>query len=127
MDKRYKTRDGDTVRILCIDKPGKYSVVGLIDEDINSWTIGGDYYEDKAFSNNDLVEVSEWDDFKIDDPVMVRQTEEEHWTKRYFAGVKIDKPTTWQNGATSWSAMSTNHFVYWNFIRKPTAEELSNK
>jgi hypothetical protein len=127
MDKKYKTMDGDPVRILCVDGPGKYPVIGICCNSTEDWTIHGVF--DALFPDTpmNLVEVSEWDDFKIDDPVMVRDREDESWLKGYFAGVKEGKPTTWSAGATSWSAISNAHLVYWNFCRKPTAEELGKK
>ena len=129
MDKKYKTKDGNPVRILCIDKPGDYPVVGLVDSstDIDEWTLYGKYYDDCSNSIDDLVEVSEWDDFKIDDPVMVRDSENGPWFKRYFAGVNHGKPSVWCAGATSWSSESSDDFVYWKQFRKPTAEELGKK
>jgi hypothetical protein len=44
MGKRYQTRDGRAVRILCVDGPGEEPVVGLIDEMVASWSIDGIYF-----------------------------------------------------------------------------------
>ena len=127
MDKKYKTKDGEPVRILCVDKPGEYPVVGLIGSSIHVevWTLQGQYYEDKPY-RHDLVEVSEWDDFKIDEPVMVRDSEKENWKKAHFAGVSCrGYAKTWQDGETSWTSDAST--LTWKLCRKPTAEELGNK
>lgn len=60
MDKKYKTRDGRNVRLLCTDGPSKkWPVIGIIegDEATTSWDALGSFYggsvaEDPA----DLVE-----------------------------------------------------------------------
>ena len=38
MDKKYRTRDGREVRLLCVDRKGEYPVIGLIDDIIVTWT-----------------------------------------------------------------------------------------
>jgi hypothetical protein len=63
MDKKYKTRDGRPVRILCVDAKRHYPVVGLIangesDEDLGSWPEDGSSYIGVA-RDDDLVEVVE--------------------------------------------------------------------
>jgi len=125
MDKEY-TKGGDPVRILCIDRKGDYPVVVLINdknniEPIQTFTAEGSFVRDEVNPAKDLIEVKKWDQFKIDDPVMVR-TNSEHWSKRYFAGVDEGKPTTFLSGATSWS--KEGGICYWRECRKPTEEEL---
>ena len=41
MDKKYHTRGGRAVRILCVDRITSYPVVGLMDDMIHSWTSEG--------------------------------------------------------------------------------------
>jgi hypothetical protein len=131
MDKKYKTREGKPVRLLCVDRLDSLRpIVGLVMDDdkeeiLGTWTQEGKW--GKSQSDNNLVEVTEWDDFKIDDPVMVRDWEDTPWFKRHFARVENNNPTVWRNGTTSWSAESTADVVYWKHIRKPTAEELGKK
>lgn len=69
--KRYQTRVGEPVRILCVDAPGDYPVIGYIDEGDGdaapeNWTASGRYYRDIGAPHNcaemnhlDLVEVPE--------------------------------------------------------------------
>ncbi len=57
--KKYKTRDGKDVRLLCTDGPGEYPVIGIVDGlfGVNIWSMTGESYVFQgAFF--DLVEVS---------------------------------------------------------------------
>lgn len=131
MDKKYKTREGRPVKILCIDRNHRYYPVIALTIDktgtILCCTEEGKFQllgEEK--SCNDLVEVSPYEDFKIDDPVMVTDYKD-LWYPRYFAGVSKDgKPMAFIDGATSWSAGDDNT-VFWNYCRRPTPEELGEK
>jgi len=72
-------------------------------------------------SKFDLVEVSPYADWEIDQKVMVSD-DGVLWRKRYFAGVNSEgKPIVFYDGATSWS---TSEKLLWPLIRLPTAEEL---
>lgn len=75
-----------------------------------------------------LVQASPYDDFKIDDPVMVRDTDRGKWIQRYFAGVTEDGfARVFVNGRTSWSARGAEgRTATWNECRRPTKEELSD-
>lgn len=132
INKKYKTRDGREVRIYATDGSGGFSVHGAIKRDDGwgsplVWAKDGRFNLDVDEQPMDLVEVSEWDDFKIDDPVMVARmgndlSEISGWSKRYFAGInEFGKPLTFRDGATSWTADQT---TTWDLCRKPTPEEL---
>lgn len=63
MDKKYVTRDGRPVRLICIDETlERYPVIGVIgnEDEPSSWTKKGYYlhYETET-GPNDLVEVKE--------------------------------------------------------------------
>lgn len=78
INKKYKTRDGREVRIYATDAHGRYPVHGAINTDgqwghAQSWSEEGRFNLDDGQKPMDLVEVSEWDDFKIDEPVMWRE------------------------------------------------------
>lgn len=129
MDKQYRTIEGKPVRILCVDGPESFfPVVGIIEDRLETWTSYGEFHTCQPPSIHNLVEVSPWDGFKIDDPVMVRDHETENWVKRYFAGVTSSgHPLTWMNGNTSWTALNDRDCVGWTYCRKPTPEELQPK
>lgn len=130
MDKKYRTRNGRAVRVLCVDrKCDEFPVVAAVlssdgKETIHTFTAEGKYALGDHKTPTDLVEVSEWDDFKIDDLVMVRNTDDGAWNLRHFAGVdsKCDRPSTWVDGTTSWTANRSKSI--WIYCRKPTEEEL---
>lgn len=130
--KTYRTRGGSPVRILCVDaKDPLYPVLALIEmkEDREfpaSYTKDGFYLIEKTEHEYDLFEYNAWADFKVDEPVLVRDSEEHPWVQRHFAGVKHGKPATWIAGGTSWTSQSefrpaiemTN---IWNFCKKASS------
>lgn len=66
MGKRYQTRDGRPVRLLCTDKKGEFPVVGVVPyddggaEDMEEWTSTGGYYSDQDGDTDlDLVPMLE--------------------------------------------------------------------
>lgn len=57
MDKQYTTRDGRPVRLLCVDAPGPYPVVGIVDEYVVHWRSDGAHLGlDLPGSHTDLIE-----------------------------------------------------------------------
>ena len=90
-------------------------------EDINTYTTGLKYFESGDNDKMDLVLVTEWDDFKVDDPVMVR-IKGCNWIKSHFKEVNgYGKPTSFQDGSTSWT--SRGYFMS-DECRRPTKEEI---
>lgn len=90
---------------------------------IDGTLLGEYYYPNKQF---DLVEKFPFEDFKIDDLVMVSDFEikstKSIWYKRYFAGISdTGYPLTFVDGATSWS--SGGRIKQWTYCRKPSEEE----
>lgn len=139
INKKYKTRDGREVRFYATDPHGRYSILGAINSDgqwghAQSWSDEGRFNLDEGENPMDLVEVSERDDFKIDDPVMVAMklhdlSEPLIWTSRYFAGVNAEgKPLAFVDGTTSWTARRYSvRQTVWDLCRRPTPEELGDK
>lgn len=129
MNKKYQTRSGLPVRILCVDaKTEDYPVIGLISvktgEKTSSFTKDGNFLTTGESGKYDLIEVSPYADFKVDEPVMVRDADSQPWQRRYFAKVDVDgNPTTWCDCATSWS-VEGGAVIWWNQCRRPTPEEL---
>jgi hypothetical protein len=111
MGKKYKTRSGLAVRILCIDRNDThYPVIGLYttkagNEEMFTTTAGGKYFHGGGESSLDLFEVSPYDHIKVDDLVVVRPECCTTWQVRYFAGVdSYGRPKAWSAGATSITA-----------------------
>lgn len=61
MDKKYKTRDGRDVRVLCVDNNGAcaegYPVVAIVDGAVVAFTATGGFYPDSEERDMDLIEV----------------------------------------------------------------------
>ena len=121
MDKKY-TLNGKPYFILTTKKPGKYPVVGY-DEDGEAMLFNLDGSNSSFYAKNQLLEVSPYDDFVIDEKVMVRDSNLAGWERAYFAGSGDGTALTWSYGATKWS--SDDDRSCWNQCRRPTAEELA--
>ena len=123
----YKDGLDRDVRIICVDRQDDTPIVGLLmmgyREYLVGYTAGGQYIPDEP-SANDLILPEDFRTYKIDEPIMVRDSDKGEWLRRYFAGVKADKPCAWDYGATSWSVSSPDHMPAWNQCRRPTKEEL---
>lgn len=63
MDKKYRTRDGRDVRLLCVDGPSRQSIIGLVEGKDNpvSWSDEGRFYLHNETSVLDLIEYYEPD------------------------------------------------------------------
>lgn len=125
INKQYRTRAGQRVRILCTDRGNKTTpVVALVysdgNEQVITYSIEGRVTSSGYDSPFDLIEVLEWENLAIDDPVLVKDEEHHPWLKRHFAGLTHDgKPSTWPHGFTSWSTDPGNHRTTWVYFKKP--------
>ncbi len=132
INKKYRTRGGLPVRILCVDaknavhsfdgKIAVYPVVALVSNTVERLVV---YSQQGRFcegveSEWDLVEVNSYADFKVDDKVLVRDGDHANWLPRHFSHVDDDGfPCTFQGGSTSWS--NDGGYLSWKFCKK--AEE----
>jgi hypothetical protein len=113
MSKKYRTQDGRDVRLLCVDGPGKFPVVGLIkgQNEPETWDVNGVFSLDTP-TDLDLIEVNPYADIAIDTPGWVR-VGREGWEPRHFAGVSVQgKPQAWSSGTTSHT--SRGYFGVWS-------------
>lgn len=109
-NKKYKTKSGCEVRIYATDGDGDYPIHGAVKyKDNDYWTLRK--WSDKGNESweklNDLIEVSPYEDFKIDDKVLVwnEGDHEDVKRRRYFAGIGTNgKPLVFVEGSTSWSS-----------------------
>ena len=133
MDKKYRYRNGGPATILTVNRPTSMSMcVVSMDEKghLHTHTKAGHFYPGNYTNNDqrDLIEIVPYADFKIDDPVMVRENPTDKWTKRHFAGVsKNGKPTAFINGFSKFTCINEFDLVEWNECRHPTQEELEGK
>ena len=64
----------------------------------------------------------DWSKVAVDTPILVRDSGENAWRKRYFAKYEYNTVYAWCEGATSWSADSGN-VTYWKFAKLAESEE----
>ena len=128
MDKKYRCRDGVPVTVLAVGVKPDAAVV-ILRHNYNGIDSVLQLRANGKWSNTedfpcDLIEIVPYDDFKIDDPVMVK-SDGAVWLRRYFAGVDTEgSPTTFNYGATSWSTVGRDNPQRWKYCRRPTPKEL---
>jgi len=121
-------RRGDaTMRVLCVDRKSDNAntIVCLLG--------GPEFVSEQAVTvsprtlEQSWYKVTPWDDFKVDEPVMVRNDnmQESLWEKRHFAGVRNGQPLAFQSGRTSFTADDSP--VSWHQCRRPTEEEMKHE
>jgi len=129
MEGKYRTLGGRSVRILCVDRNSlRFPVIALVQDDKEdheealSFTSEGTFRHTGTTHCLDLVEVSEWDAFTVDEQVMVSDYPNSGWVRRYFAGIsEAGFPMAFPGGRTSWTIEDK---VLWKYCRRPTKEEL---
>jgi hypothetical protein len=128
--KKYRLRDemaGEVLQVVISKNPAANRTPVMVEVRWESDGRAGwvPYYADGQFSsyleaphNYDLVEVTPFADFKIDDPVFVSD-DRINWHQRHFAGViENGVPTTWSQGKTSFSSNGTGQRTGWEFCVK---------
>ena len=63
----------------------------------------------------------DWTKVPVDTPILVKNTEDDDWTNRYFAEYKNETVFAWYDGATSWS--SKNDKCDWEYAKLAEREE----
>lgn len=129
--KEYRTKSGLPARIICTDRKGfGQPVVVLVEANAETETLCG-YSTDLTYSNTpsamDLVEVTPWGDFQIDDKVVGGFSPETlsaaiiptpSTVKGHFAGVSSNgKPLIFFNGKTSYTG-NTSEAIEYDFCKK---------
>lgn len=91
---------------------GRTSWTAPNDKSVSAWS-----YAKLAESEESEVD---WSEVKIDTLIMVRDSENGDWFKRYFAEYKNGKIYTWDNGHTSWE---TSRMIEWKYAKLVENEE----
>lgn len=55
----------------------------------------------------------DWSTVKVDTPILVKDNENDHWKRGYFAMYTNGTVCAWQNGMTSWT--SNGHCNVWSW------------
>ncbi len=119
----YKLRNGYPV-LGIYKNPESWLVVfegdGLIRPAI--FSLSGSANSISSDETYDLIERQPYEDFKRDDPVMVRNDPNGKWMPRYFNDVVDGVARCFELGSTSWS--NDMYSTAWKFCRRPTKEEM---
>lgn len=62
----------------------------------------------------------DWNNVEVDTPILVRDTEDEQWERRYFAKYENKTIYAWDVGRTSWSGESVTE---WEYAKLAESEE----
>lgn len=101
MDKKYRTRDGRDVRLLCVDGPEEWPVVGIVEGSLESWKSDGSFSLFGMKTNSDLIEYHEPDIRTIwvnvyEDVVLNYKTAESARRKATPTAISIAQPVTFE-------------------------------
>lgn len=77
------------------------------------------------WANSEYVEPSvDWSKVAVDTQILVRNSEEETWRKRYFAKYEHETVYAWSGGATSWSVLDVvKDILDWKMAKLAESEE----
>lgn len=64
----------------------------------------------------------DWSKVAVDTPILVRDSENSRWRKRYFAKYENGKVFAWNDGKTSWTNYDEEPLV-WNYAKLADKEE----
>ena len=56
----------------------------------------------------------DWSKVAVDTPILVRDFEDEDWTKRHFAKFELGVVHAWESGATSWTS---DVMIAWKYAK----------
>ena len=65
----------------------------------------------------------DWSKVEVDTPILVRNTDNEEWNKRYFARYEYETIYAWVNGLTSWTTIDSDDVYPWKYAKLAEQEE----
>ena len=90
-------------------------------------THGKGYCNDaiEKWANSEYVEPPvDWSKVAVDTPILVRDSEEEAWRKRYFAKYEDNTVYAWKIGRTSWSTLRSDGINAWKMAKLAESEDV---
>lgn len=63
----------------------------------------------------------DWNNIAVDTPILVRESKDREWKRRYFAAYKDGIIFAWVIGKTSWTALGDT--TEWNYAKLAESEE----
>lgn len=127
MGKKYRTTDRRPVRILCTDYEsctGRTVVAILTHHDgsqsVEEWYSNGYFLMGDKACKADLVEVTPYDDLKVDDKVIVWDNDDpiNRVGQRHFSHIEGSKIYCFAEGRTSWTANGPDDIIPWDNCKK---------
>lgn len=92
-----------------------------------SWTAKGNMYkwrfaklaesEDKCEKTNKEEPETDWSKVEVDTPILVRDSENTEWLKKYFAKYENGHVYVWNLGRTSWTAPNDKSVSAWSYAK----------
>lgn len=74
--------------------------------------------KDQLIDVAEYLGIVEWNKVKVDTPILVRNSKDDNWEKRYFAKVENDEIYAWDDGTTSWSVANKEYCVTaWRYVK----------
>lgn len=78
----------------------------------------------KIWANSECVEPSvDWSKVPIDTPILVRDSKNASWEKKYFSEYRNGTVYAWADGATSWSVEKPEYVYDWKYAKLAESEE----
>lgn len=121
--KKYQTRDGKPVEFITDKGREPYVIMGYVGDSVGvySWGKEGKFWVTGEVSKDDLVEISPYADWEIDDRILVSNNGAT-WGNGHFAGVDdAGFPMAWYYGETSWTSRGGK--FSWNYAKKPDEDK----
>ena len=117
MTKKYRTKENKEVRIYATDGAGEHCIHGAISEDTGGWryalwTRNGEFISKTTGSLDDIIEISPYDGWQVDDPIRVWNNAADKM-RAHFKGISPQGlPQVWADGKTSWTASKDAYYTY---------------
>ena len=77
----------------------------------------------REWLNSEYKPKIDWSKVAVDTPILVRDSEEEAWRKRYFAKYENETVYAWKLGRTSWSTRRSDDINAWKIAKLAESEE----
>lgn len=77
----------------------------------------------REWANSECVEPQvDWSKVPVDTPILVRDSENASWEKRYFSEYRNGTVYAWADGATSWSVEKPEYVYDWKYAKLAESE-----
>lgn len=73
--------------------------------------------KDQLIDVAEYLGIVDWSKVKVDTPILVKDSNENRWRKRYFALFEDGLIYAWESGATSWSVENHGRVVHWKYAK----------